>query len=121
MNSPPAALMDRLVALLGEPSGAAEKLAGGITNRNYRVRLGGGDYVVRITSPESALLGIDRRAEHAAATIAAELGIAPRVAAFLDDAGYLVTVFPPWTFGCRRRSCAAGAAGGGGTGGPDGA
>jgi thiamine kinase-like enzyme len=95
MNSPPAPLMDRLVALLGEPSGAAEKLAGGITNRNYRVRLGGGDYVVRITSPESALLGIDRRAEHAAATIAAALGIAPRVAAFLDDAGYLVTEFLP--------------------------
>src|SRR6476660_10474228 len=93
MKSPPAPRMDRLVALLGEPSGAAEKLAGGITNRNYRVRLGGGDYVLRITSPESALLGIDRRAEHAAATTAAALGVAPRVAAFLDDGGCLVTEF----------------------------
>jgi len=95
VNVPPAALMDRLAALLGESSGAAEELGGGITNRNYRVRLGGGDYVLRITSPESALLGIDRRAEHAAAMTAAALGIAPRVAAFLDDAGCLVTEFLP--------------------------
>jgi thiamine kinase-like enzyme len=95
MNSPPAALLARLVALLGSRSGDAEELAGGITNRNYRVRLGGGDYVMRITSPESALLGIDRRAEHAAATTAAALGVAPRVAAFLDDAGCLVTEFLP--------------------------
>ena len=93
MNRPPAALMDRLAALLGERSGDAEELGGGITNRNYRVRLGGADYVVRVTSPESSLLGIDRRCEHAAAVAAAALGVAPRVAAFLEDAGCLVTEF----------------------------
>jgi thiamine kinase-like enzyme len=85
--------MDRLAALLGERSGDAEELGGGITNRNYRVRLGGADYVVRVTSPESSLLGIDRRCEHAAALAAAALGVAPRVAAFLEDAGCLVTEF----------------------------
>jgi thiamine kinase-like enzyme len=95
VNQPAAAVLDRLVGLLGERSGDAEELGGGITNRNFRVRLGGGDYVVRITSPESALLGIDRRAEHAAATTAAALGVAPRVAAFLEDAGCLVTEFLP--------------------------
>jgi thiamine kinase-like enzyme len=95
MNTPPAELMDRLAALLGAPSGPAEELGGGITNRNYRVRLGGGDYVLRVTSPESGLLGIDRRAEHVAAMTAAALGVAPRVAAFLDDAGCLVTEFLP--------------------------
>ena len=95
MNRPPATLMDRLAALLGEHSGDAEELGGGITNRNYRVRLGGVDYVVRVTSPESSLLGIDRRAEHAAALAAAALGVAPRVAAFLEDAGCLVTEFLP--------------------------
>jgi len=93
VNRPPAALMDRLAALLGDPSGDAEELGGGITNRNYRVRLGGADYVVRVTSPESSLLGIDRRCEHAAAVAAAALGVAPRVAAFLEDAGCLVTEF----------------------------
>ena len=87
--------MHRLAALLGEHSGDAEELGGGITNRNYRVRLGGADYVVRVTSPESALLGIDRRAEHAAALSAAALGVAPRVAAFLEEAGCLVTEFLP--------------------------
>jgi len=85
--------MDRLAALLGEPAGAAEELGGGITNRNYRVRLGGVDYVVRVTSPDSSLLGIDRRCEHAAAMSAAALGVGPRVAAFLEDAGCLVTEF----------------------------
>ena len=87
--------MDRLIALLGECSGDAEELAGGITNRNYRVRLGGADYVVRVTSPESSLLGIDRRGEHAAALVAAGLDVGPRVAAFLEDAGCLVTEFLP--------------------------
>jgi thiamine kinase-like enzyme len=87
--------MDRLAALLGEHAGDAEALGGGITNLNYRVRLGGADYVVRVTSPESSLLGIDRGAEHAAALTAAALGIAPRVAAFLEDAGCLVTEFLP--------------------------
>jgi thiamine kinase-like enzyme len=87
--------MDRLAGLLGECSGEAEELGGGITNRNYRVRLGGADYVVRVTSPESSLLGIDRRGEHAAALAAAALDVGPRVAAFLEDAGCLVTEFLP--------------------------
>jgi len=95
VNQPTAAILDRLAGLLGGRSGAVEELGGGITNRNFRVRLGGADYVVRITSPESSLLGIDRRAEHAAATAAAALGLAPRVAAFLEDAGCLVTEFLP--------------------------
>jgi thiamine kinase-like enzyme len=95
VNRPPATLMARLADLLGEPSGDVEELGGGITNRNYRVRLGGADYVVRVTSPESALLGIDRRCEHAAAVAAAALGVAPQVAAFLEDAECLVTEFLP--------------------------
>ena len=95
MNRPPAALMDRLTGLLGECSGEPEELGGGITNRNYRVRLGGADYVVRVTSPESSLLGIDRRGEHAAALAAAALEVGPQVAVFLEDAGCLVTEFLP--------------------------
>jgi thiamine kinase-like enzyme len=95
VNRPPAELVERLAAILGEPSGEAEEMSLGITNRNYRLRLGGTDYVMRVTSPESALLGIDRRAERAAAAAAAALGVAPRVAAFLEDAGCLVTEFLP--------------------------
>ena len=121
MNSPPAALMDRLAALLGEPSGDAEELAGGITNRNYRVRLGGGDYVVRITSP-GIVAARHRPPLRAcrAAVAAAALGVAPRVAAFLEDAGCLVTEFLP-AARSRRRSCASRPAHGSGTHGSSGA
>lgn len=89
------ALLARLRPELGAPEGAPEVLSGGITNRNYRVRLGGADYVVRVTSPESAVLGIDRAAEHAAGLTAARLGVGPEVAAFFADAGCLVTRFIP--------------------------
>ena len=86
-------LLARLRPELGALEGAPEMLSGGITNRNYRVRLGGADYVVRVTSPESSVLGIDRVAEHAAGLSAARLGVGPEVAAFLPDAGCLVTRF----------------------------
>ena len=39
------------------------------------------------------LLGIDRRAEHEAATVAASLGVGPEVVAFVEPEGYLVTRF----------------------------
>jgi len=88
-------LLAHLTPLLGTPRGAPEVLGGGITNHNYRVRLGDGDYVVRVTDPDAAFLGIDRAAEHAASVIAARLGVGPEVAAFLADGGCLVTRFIP--------------------------
>jgi thiamine kinase-like enzyme len=86
-------ILDRLVPLLGGLAGAPQPLHGGITNRNYRVTLGGGDYVVRVTSPDTIFLGIDRSAEHAAALSAARLGVGPAVAAFLPEHESLVTGF----------------------------
>jgi thiamine kinase-like enzyme len=73
--------------LVGEPS----PLAGGITNRNFRVTLGGTDYVIRQPGKDTDLLGIDREAERLANDAAAGLGIAPAVATTLDDC--LVTQF----------------------------
>ena len=70
-------------------------LDGGITNRNYRVRFGGTDYVVRLPGKDTALLGIDRQAECTANKHAADLGIAPPVAAFLESPACLVTRFVP--------------------------
>ncbi len=89
------ALLARLRPLLGEPDGSPEALGGGITNYNFKVRLGGSEYVVRVTSPDSAHLLIDRQAEHAASLVAARLGVGPGVAAFLPDAACLVTRFIP--------------------------
>jgi thiamine kinase-like enzyme len=86
-------IIDRLVPLLGPASGEAAPLNGGITNRNYRVRLGGEDYVIRLPGKDTALLGIDRDAECEANAAAAQLGIAPAVAATLVDC--IVTRYTP--------------------------
>ena len=68
-----------------------EVLGGGITNRNFKVDVAGGEYVLRIGGHDTELLGIDRNAEHAANVLAAGLGIAPEVIAFVEPEGYLVT------------------------------
>jgi thiamine kinase-like enzyme len=78
------AIVDRLQARLGAVSAPAEPLAGGITNRNYRVGLGGKDYVVRLPGKDTALLGISRAAERIANEAAARIGIAPELV-FADD------------------------------------
>lgn len=84
-------IVTHLEAHLGPASGDPVPLAGGITNRNYRVRLGDRDYVVRLPGKDTALLGISREAEREANAAAAALGLAPAVAAALDDC--LVTEF----------------------------
>jgi thiamine kinase-like enzyme len=70
---------------------AIEPLGGGITNRNFKVEVDGQAFVLRIGGRDTELLGIDRNAEHAASRVAAELGIAPEVVAFIEPEGYLVT------------------------------
>jgi thiamine kinase-like enzyme len=84
-------IVDRLTDRLGPVSAPPEPLEGGITNRNFRVRFGECDYVVRLPGKDTGLLGIDRAAEHQANRAAASLGIAPPVAAADDDC--LVTEF----------------------------
>jgi thiamine kinase-like enzyme len=88
-----AEIQARLEPLLGTPAGDPEPLDGGITNRNYRARLGGRDYVIRLPGKDTALLGISREAERVANATAARLGIAPEVAAAFEDC--LVTRFVP--------------------------
>jgi thiamine kinase-like enzyme len=72
---------------------AIEPLGGGITNRNFKVTVDGEAFVLRIGGKDTALLGIDREAEHAATRAAAALGIGPEVLTFLEPEGYLVTRF----------------------------
>jgi thiamine kinase-like enzyme len=83
----------RVSALLGPRDGSVVQLDGGITNRNFRVNFGGMDYVVRLPGKRTELLGIDRSAECMANKAAAELGIAPPVAAMLEEPSCLVTAF----------------------------
>ena len=70
-----------------------ETLGGGITNRNFKVSVDGGVYVLRIGGRDTELLGIDRRAEHEASLAAAAVGVGPEVVSFLEPEGYLVTRF----------------------------
>ena len=85
----------RVSALLGPREGTVVQLEGGITNRNFRVRFGGTDYVLRLPGKRTDLLGIDREAECMATKAAAELGFAPRMVTLLDSPACLVTMFLP--------------------------
>jgi thiamine kinase-like enzyme len=83
----------RLSALLGPRKGGVRPLDGGITNRNFCVTFGDSDYVVRLPGKDTNLLGIDREAERIANRQAAGLGLAPKVAAALENPTCLVTSF----------------------------
>ena len=74
-------------------SAQIEVLGGGITNRNFKVTLDDGVYVLRIGGKDTELLGIDRRVEHEASLAAAAVGVGPEVIAFVEPEGYLVTRF----------------------------
>jgi thiamine kinase-like enzyme len=82
-----------LTGSLGPVEAEPQPLSGGITNRNYLVRLGGGEYVIRRHGKDTSLLGIDRVAERLAGEAAARLGIAPEVVAAVP--GGLVTRYVP--------------------------
>jgi thiamine kinase-like enzyme len=74
-------------------SATIEELGGGITNRNYKIRVDGGVYVLRMGGAKTGLLGIDRTVEHAASLRAAEIGVGPEVVAFVPSEGWLVARF----------------------------
>src|SRR5450759_1099285 len=71
----------------------ATPLAGGITNNNYRVDVGGEAFVLRIAGTDTELLGINREHEYSANLTAGKQGIAPEVFYFIRPEGYLVTRF----------------------------
>jgi thiamine kinase-like enzyme len=86
-------ILESLTAELGPTHGEPVALDGGITNRNYRVRFGERECVVRLPGRDTELLGIDRAAERIANAAAARLGIAPAVIA--ADERCLVTEYLP--------------------------
>jgi thiamine kinase-like enzyme len=86
-------ILQRLEPALGPLSGEPMPLSGGITNHNFRVELGGQEYVVRVHGKDTDVLGIDRQAERLASETAAVLRIAPELLAAHADC--LVTRFVP--------------------------
>src|SRR3954451_11473300 len=83
----------RLAAVLGPRQGGVRPLDGGITNRNYRVNFGGGEYVVRLPGKDTNLLGIDREAERLPTKRPAAPGIGPKVPATFETPPCLVPCF----------------------------
>jgi hypothetical protein len=65
-------IIGRLEPLLGPSDGEPAPLDGGITNRNYRARLGGEDHVIRRPGKATALPEIDRDVERIAYEAAAQ-------------------------------------------------
>jgi len=90
-----AAIIARLEPELGPLESEPEALDGGITNRNFRLRMGGEDLVLRICDRGAEVLGIDRITEEIASRRAAAEKIAPPVVAFLSDVPVLVTRWLP--------------------------
>ena len=70
-----------------------EPLPGGLTNANYLVVHRDERFVLRISGPNAAPLGIDRAAEARATAAAAAIGIGPDVVHFSSADGLLVTRF----------------------------
>jgi thiamine kinase-like enzyme len=76
----------------GRPA-TIEELGGGITNRNYKITVGGEVFVLRMGGAKTALLGIDRAVEYAAGRRAFEVGVGPEVVRFVPEDGWLVARF----------------------------
>jgi thiamine kinase-like enzyme len=95
MQAELAAALAALEPVIGVAEGEPAALDGGLTNRNFRVRAGGDDVVVRLPGKDTELLGIDRVAEREATAAAASVGVGPEVVAFMTDPPCLVTRFLP--------------------------
>lgn len=85
------------LAWLGEGRLDAEvtELPGGLTNHNFRVRTGPHDVVVRLSSADTGLLGVDRDHEWRNSRAAATAGVGAPVLDYLPGKGVLVVGFLP--------------------------
>lgn len=91
-------LAERLCHLIPDWKGAEFRvtpLVGGITNTNFRVDVDRVPYVVRLESPSSAGLAIDRHSEWHNTAQAAALGMAPQVHYRFDEEQLSVREFLP--------------------------
>jgi len=88
-------LLDGIPVLTGQGRHVTP-LPGGLTNVNYRVRTDDGlDVVVRVSSPDTGLLGVDRHAEHANTLAASAAGVGAPVVDYLEGRGVMVVGFLP--------------------------
>lgn len=84
--------LDRITCLAGQQR-STTALTGGLTNQILRVTTTEHDLVVRISSPSTGLLSIDRDVEEHNARAAATAGVGPSVVERIAEAGVLVVEF----------------------------
>jgi thiamine kinase-like enzyme len=85
-------LYDTVEVFRGRPLTVTE-LAGGLTNRNYKVTTPDGSYVVRISGGTTGVLAIDRDHEYRNSVIAAQAGVGAPVHAYVPEQEALVIGF----------------------------
>lgn len=86
-------ILERLPLFANQSDLTITELSGGITNRNYKLQVGGEAYVLRVGGNDTGLLGIDRAIEYGCTLAASRVGVAPEPVAYLEPEGYLVTRF----------------------------
>ena len=74
---------------------AIHRLAGGLTNSNYRVQVDDTSYVVRIPGQSTELLAVDRTNEYHNTRAAAAAGVGAGVVHYLADCTVMVLAFIP--------------------------
>jgi len=85
-------LLDKVEVFRGRHCSVAE-LAGGLTNRNYRVTTTEGTFVLRLSSAQSGELAVNRDHEYRNSAIAASSGVGAPVVEYLPDEGAMVLGF----------------------------
>lgn len=90
--------IDQVIAAIPEWAGraiAAEPIAGGLTNRNFRVTVDGTPHFVRIPGEATELLAVDRGNELHNSRAAAAAGVGPRVVHHLPRFDVIVLEWLP--------------------------
>ena len=80
----PESVLDELDVLAGRSRSVSE-ISGGLTNRNFKVVVHDGAYVVRVSSKESLELAINREHEYQNSVRAAAVGAGARVVGYLPQ------------------------------------
>ena len=88
----PDSLLDKVEVFRGRERSIGE-LAGGLTNRNFKVTTSDVSYVVRVSSRESVGLSVDRDNEYRNSVIAASSGVGAPVVAYLPEDSVMVVGF----------------------------
>jgi thiamine kinase-like enzyme len=96
VGDPAKARLDGLLAKIDVFRGrrcTVSELAGGLTNRNYKVTTPEGAYVLRVSSPGTGVLAVNREHEYRNSVIAAASGVGAPVIDYLPDDGAMVVGF----------------------------